>query len=378
VKIAGAALLPSLQATVGDTRTRGPTTVPRAGGNPRGQNTFNGLITAGYEFDFWGKNADAVEAAQALAQASRFDRQTTALTIESTVAATYFAICAFQDRIRVADDNLAIAEHTLDAIQARSAAGTASALDVAQQESVVAEQRAAIPPLQQQLRQNVIALAILIGKMPEDVRMPDVSLRTVTLPAVGSGLPSGLLRRRPDVQFAEAQLVAANANIKAAVASLFPAINLTAQGGLATTTLANLLHPTSVLYSLAAAGTQPIFSGGVLEGGIELSQGRYDELVQDYRKAALSAFGDVENALVAVDMAARQEAAQQYDVETSQRASDIAQAQLFSGTIDLITMLNTERTLFQAQDLLVQVKLAHAQAVVSLFKALGGGWQAQG
>ena len=152
VKIAGAALLPSLQATVGDTRTRGPTTVPKSGGSPRGQNTGSGLFIASYEFDFWGKHADAVEAAQALAQATRFDRQTTALTIQSTVAATYFAICAFQDRIRVADSNLAIAEHTLDAIQARAAAGTAAALDVAQQESVVAEQRAAIPPLRQQLR----------------------------------------------------------------------------------------------------------------------------------------------------------------------------------------------------------------------------------
>ena len=214
--------------------------------------------------------------------------------------------------------------------------------------------------------------------MPQEVRVPDVSLRTVTLPAVSPGSPSGLLMRRPDVQFAEAQLVAANANIKAAVASLFPSIDLTAQGGLATTTLASLLQPSSILYSLAASATQPIFAGGALEGGIELTRGRYDELVQDYRKAALSAFGDVENALVAVEMAAQQEAAQEVAVETSQRANDIAQAQLFSGTIDVITMLNTERTLFQAQDLLVQVKLTHAQAVVSLFKALGGGWQAQG
>jgi outer membrane protein TolC len=187
-----------------------------------------------------------------------------------------------------------------------------------------------------------------------------------------------LLTRRPDVQFAEAQLRAANATVKQAYAAVFPTISLTAQGGLESRALSSILDPSSVLYLLAASATQPLFAGGALEGGKELQEARYDELVQDYRKAVISAFSDVENGLVGVALTSQQQTAQQAAVDTAQRANDIAQAQLFSGTIDILTVLNTQRTLFQAQDLLVQAKLLHAQAVVSLFMALGGGWNAVG
>ncbi|PKU25017.1 efflux transporter outer membrane subunit [Telmatospirillum siberiense] len=376
-KIAGANLLPTVQASGGETRNRNNTTTPRTGGAPRGVETLNGILTASYELDFWGRYADAAQAAEATARASRFDQQTTALTVQASVANTYFTVSALSDRLKVARDNLDVALHVQDAIQARAAAGTATALDVAQQESVVAAQRAAIPPLVQQLRQNRNALAILIGRLPEDLSVPDESLSTVVLPAVAAGLPSGLLIRRPDVQYAEAQLVAANANIKAAQAALFPDIKLTVQGGLQSTALARALDPGSVLYSLAASATQPIFSGDSLEGGIEYQQARYDELTQSYQKTVISAFGDVENALVAVETNDQQESAQQIAVETARRAYDIAQAQMFGGTIDIVTLLNTQRTLFQAQDALVQVRLTHAQAVVGLFRALGGGWQAE-
>lgn len=375
-KIAGASLLPTVQASGGEMRNRNNTTTPKSGGAPRGVETLSGVLTASYELDFWGKNADAVDAADAAARASRFDQQTTALTVEASVADTYFTIASLVDRVNVARGNLDIALHTLDAIQARATVGTASALDIAQQESVVAAQRAALPPLTQQLRQNIYALAILVGRLPEDLSVSEDGLTTVSLPAVAAGLPSGLLTRRPDVQYAEAQLIAANANIKAAQASLFPSITLTAQGGLQSAALATALDPGSTLYSLGASITQPIFSGGALEGGIEYQQARYDELLQTYQKAVVSAFGDVETALVAVEMNSQQEVAQQAAVDTAQRAYDIAQAQMMSGTIDIVTLLNTQRTLFQAQDLLVQVKLAHAQAVVGLFRALGGGWQA--
>jgi NodT family efflux transporter outer membrane factor (OMF) lipoprotein len=374
-KIAGANLLPSVQASGGESRNRNNTTVPRTGGSPRGVETLSGVLTASYELDFWGKYADMVDAAQASARASRFDQQTTALTVEASVANTYFTVVATIDRLNVAKSNLDAALQTLDAVQARASAGTATALDIAQQESVVAEQRAAIPPLTQQIRQNMNALAILVGRLPEELSLANEALAAIRLPAVGAGLPSDLLARRPDVQFAEAQLVAANANIKEAQASLFPDIKLTAQGGVQSAALATALNPSGVLYSLAASATQPIFAGGALEAGIELEQARYDELLQTYQKTVISAFGDVENALVAVETDGQQEVAQQIAVDTAQRAYDIAQAQMTGGTIDIVTLLNTQRTLFQAQDLLVQVKLAHAQAVVGLFRALGGGWQ---
>jgi len=376
-RIAGAALLPSVQASGVTQRSRVPsTTVPQGKSTaPQGINVYNGIFSASYEVDFWGRNADTMSAAEASAQASRYDLETTRLTVQAGLANTAFAILALQDRVKVARDNLAIAEHVLDSVRDRVAVGTAAGLDLAQQESVVAEQRAALPPLLQALRQNGVALAILAGKLPEEVDLPKGSLDSVRLPAVGPGLPSDLLDRRPDVRFAEAQLIAANANIKAAHAAVLPSITLTAQGGLESTSLADLLKPESVLYSLAASAVQPIFEGGVLEGGIQLQEGRWDELVQDYRKSAVNAFGDVENSLIAVEMTTQQEEAERIDVQTARRAYEIAQGQLSGGTVDIVVVLNTQRTLFQAEDALVQAKLAHAQAVVGLFRALGGGWR---
>ena len=376
-KISGASLLPSVQASIAPQRSRIPaTSVSQSkGAAPVGTNLYNGVFAASYEVDFWGRNADSVAAAEASAKASRYDLETARLTVQADVANTTFSILALQDRLKVAKDNLAIAETVLDSIKARVAVGTAAGLDVAQQESVVAEQRAALPPLVQALRQNGVTLAILAGKLPEEVHLPEGSLEALHLPAVGPGLPSDLLDRRPDVRFAEAQLIAANANIKAAHAAIFPSVTLTAEGGLESLALANLLKPSSVLYSLAASAVQPIFEGGVLEGGIQLEEGRWDELVQDYRKAAVNAFGDVEDGLIAVEMTAQQEDAERVAVDTGRRAYEISQAQLFGGTVDIVVVLNTQRSLFQAQDLLVQAKLAHAQAVVGLFRALGGGWR---
>ncbi len=378
-KIAGAALLPSVDLALDTARARTPpTTLAQQAGpasRPAGNNLHSVVLGAKYELDFWGKNADLRKAAEASAQASRFDEETTALTVQADVANSYFTILALRDRLAVAERNLANASHTLDSVQARAKAGLLAALDIAQQESVVSEQRAAIPPLRQALRQTGYALAILVGQMPESFTLPPSRLDSVVLPPVGPGLPSDLLARRPDVQFAEAQLIAANANIKAAIAAILPDITLTAQGGAESIALANLLRPGSGLYSVGASLTQPIFEGGVLEGGIELQRARWDELKQDYAKAVVSAFEDVESALAAVEMTAQQEDAQRIAVETAQRAYDIAQAQLFGGTIDIVTVLNTERTLFQAEDSYLQIKLAHAQAVVGLFRALGGGWQ---
>ena len=189
------------------------------------------------------------------------------------------------------------------------------------------------------------------------------------------GLPSALLARRPDVANAEAQLISANANIQVARAAFFPSIDLTAQGGFISSALSDVLKPSNAIYSLTAGLTQPIFEGGALEGQFDLAQARYDELLADYRKAVLSAFGNVEDALTAVQQTADQEQRQQQAVATAQRAYDFARAQMKAGTINILTVLNTENALFSAQDILVQAKSAHFQALVELYGALGGGWQ---
>ncbi|HEY2419212.1 MAG TPA: efflux transporter outer membrane subunit, partial [Steroidobacteraceae bacterium] len=256
----------------------------------------------------------------------------------------------------------------------RLQAGTASALDTAQQESLVNTQRASIPPLEQTLRQNRVTLAVLIGRSPESARVRGGSLRSIAYPRVTPGLPSELLTQRPDIREAEANLAAANANVENARAQLLPSITLTGEGGFQSAILRTLLRPESAFYTATAGLLQPIFEGGRLLGNVDLQKGKQDELLQTYRKTVISAFADVENALDAIRQNAEREKLQREVVTSSRRAFDIAEQRLREGTVDLVTVLQTQQTLYQAEDVLAQARLAHVQAIVSLYQALGGGW----
>ena len=383
VRIAGAALLPNVTGTAGASwqqvgATRGFSGVSRGGSTTTtiDLHNYNLGLNAAYELDFWGKNLAGRQAAQASAVFSRFDQQVVALTVTTNVADTWFTALGLADRLAVAQRNLADAEQTLAVIQGRLAAGTASALDVAQQEALVAGERAVIPSLRNQMEQQVIGLGILVGRPPEDITVRPGTLTDLSLPVVSPGLPSSLLARRPDVAEAEAQLVAQNFNIKQARAAFFPAIQLTGQGGFANAALSTMFLPGGRIASLVAGLTQPLFDGGTLRGQLELSKGRYEELLADYRKAVVQAFTDVDDALTAWRFTTEQEALQRNAVATAQRAADIARAQMLAGTVDITTVLQAETTLFSDEDLLAQVRLARFQALISLYKALGGGWVA--
>ncbi len=311
--------------------------------------------------------------AQASLLASTFDQQTVALTVESSVATTWFQALGFNDRLSVARSNLADAEKILTAIHARLEAGTANALDVAQQQALVEGVRANIPNFQSQVEQQLIGLGILIGHPPESVDAKPGSLQDILLLPIGPGLPSDLLLRRPDVANAEAQLVAQNANIKVARTAFFPQVNLTLLGGLESAALGTLFVNSLAAEALGTV-TQTIFDNGLRQGQYDQAKARYEELAADYRKSVVQAFTDVDTALTAVLYATEQQAQEQRAVDVAQRAVDIAKAQLAAGTVDVTTVLTTEQTLFADQDLLAQVRLVRAQALVNLYKALGGGW----
>ncbi len=204
---------------------------------------------------------------------------------------------------------------------------------------------------------------------------PD-TLTRLALPPVASGLPSELLTRRPDIASAEAQLVAQNFSIAVARAAFFPSLTLTGNAGYQAPALNQLLTPGGALAALTQGLTLPIFDGGALRGQLEQAKGRYDELLADYRKAVVQAFTDVDTALTAWRYTTEQEALQVVAVQAAQRAADIARAQMAAGTVDITTVLTTETTLFSDQDILVQVRLARVQALLNLYKALGGGWVA--
>jgi NodT family efflux transporter outer membrane factor (OMF) lipoprotein len=378
VRIAGAGLLPSLSATANANWAQESLNNAGRGGRNLAANVdlhdYAAGINAAYVVDFWGKLAATRQAAVASAMFSRFDQQTVALTVVTSVADAWFTALGDADQLAVQQRNLADAEQTLAVIHGRLEAGTASALDVAQQEALVTGVRATIPALRSQLEQQIIGLGILVGHPPEAVTVQPGTLNTLTLPAVASGLPSDLLQRRPDVASAEAQLIAANFDVKVARAAFFPQIQLTGSAGFEATALATLFGPGAFLTSLAAGLTQPLFDGGTLRGQLEQARGRQAELLADYRKAVVQAFTDVDNALTAWRYMTEQEALQRVAVEVAQRAADIARAQMQAGTVDITTVLTAETTLYGDENTLVQVRLARVQALLNLYKALGGGW----
>ena len=370
-RIAGAPLLPSIDFSADASRQQAQI----AGGGHGTFNTFNPELTASYELDFWGKNRALRASARATAIASHYDKETVALTVISSVATTYFQILQFRDRLDVARQNLVNGQKILRGLQLQQTAGIATALDVAQQETTVALLDAAIPPLQQQFRQTVNALALLIGKTPESIDVDTGTLNSLKNPLVVEGLPSQLLSRRPDVAESEQQLISANADITVARAALFPSIQLTAGGGYESSALSSLINPASRVWSVSAGLTQPIFHGGALRGQVVFSNAHYAELLSSYHKTVISAFGNVENALVAARQTKEQQRRQQTAVDTAQRAFQYAQIQMSAGTVNILTVLNTENALFSAQDELVQIQYLHLQSLVDLFTALGGGWQ---
>ncbi|WP_156180045.1 efflux transporter outer membrane subunit [Bradyrhizobium sp. LTSPM299] len=373
---AGAALLPSLSAGGSEaySRTSGSSASGLSIGGREVVN-YNASLSASYQLDFWGQNRDAAQAAEETSVANRFDREVTALTTLTTVATAYFTVLGTQDRLRTAQRNIASAERVLNAINDRFKAGTGTDLDVAQQESVLANQRAQVPPLRQTLDQNINALAVLVSRPPESVRISGGTLNAVAIPRVTPGLPSELLTQRPDIRRQEAQLASATANVGSARAQFYPSIQLTGQGGYQSSALVSLFQPHAAFFNLVGSATQPIFDGGKILGNFEYTQAKQDELLQTYRKTVVQAFTDVDNALVAIRETTRKLQLQRDVLTASRRAFQLAEQQLRAGTADIVTVLNTQLTLFQAEDAYSQAQLARLLAMVSLYQALGGGWE---
>jgi outer membrane protein, multidrug efflux system len=374
-RIAGAPLLPNVGLNGSASRSRPSQSTSGGGGSgPSEFDHLSGSLTASYEIDFWGKNRSAMRAAEQFAVASRYDRDVVGLTTVVAAANAYFQVLAAQDLLRVSRGNLQSATRVLTLIQQRLNAGTASALDTAQQESLVNTQRAAIPPLERIVQQNRNALALLMARSPESVRIRGGSLNSIAIPRVTPGLPSELLTQRPDIREAEANLAAANANVENARAQMLPSITLTGENGYQSAILKTLLRPESAFFNLTAGLTQPIFDGLKLQGNLDYQKGKQDELLQTYRKAVISGFVDVENALDGIRQTALRVRLQQNVVTSSRRAFDIGEQRLREGTVDLVTVLQIQQTLYTAQLAQVQAHLEYVQAVLSLYQALGGGW----
>jgi outer membrane protein, multidrug efflux system len=382
VRITGAGLLPLIDYNASDTATKTSQQLGTGSGSTRGgaggvspySRLYATSLSASYIIDFWGKNQAALKATVETAEASRFNKEVVALTALASVADTYFTILEAQDRLRIARRNLTDATRILDLIKQQFAAGTSSDLNVAQQESLVEQVRANIPIYEQLRLQNIMALAVLVGRTPERFSVKGSSLDAITVPRITPGLPSSILFQRPDIRQVEYQLRSSTYNVQSARAAFFPTIELTGTLGYQSAALRTLFGPGAWAYTAAAGLTQPIFDGGVLMGQLEQQKGLQDQYLQTYRKTVLSAFSNVEQSLIGVQQTTEAESIQRRVVSSSRRAFDLSEQQLKAGTINLVTLIQTEETLFTAEDQLSVDRFNRMLALVSLFQSLGGGW----
>ncbi|MGO9174410.1 MAG: efflux transporter outer membrane subunit [Rhodomicrobium sp.] len=336
--------------------------------------TVTGALSGSYTLDIWGQYRSLLYAAKANEWNASFAAAVTTITTDASIATTYFEAIGAQEQIDIAKRNLAAAKRILKAIQDRFKQGTASGLDVAQQETLVANIAVTIPPLERNLQQYKYALAVLVGQAPEFFSYKAEKLFSVTVPVIPSGLPSDLLCRRPDIAVAEAQLAADKFDVSSARAAMFPAIQLTGQGGLQSAALASLFQPQNAFYNMAVGITQPITNEYGLQATLDLNKATYGADLQNYRKTVVTAFQNVESTLIAYKKDAEQERLQHEAVLSARRAFELSEQQLKGGIIDVTTLLQVEQTLFAAEINYAQIRQTRLQDAVSLYQALGGGW----
>ncbi len=375
VEIAGAPLLPSVSASGNAQWQRVPHPGAASIGGRNPSPFYGASVQASYLVDLWGENRDALRAALEDAAASRFNRDTVALTEVTAVATTWFQILADRAALAIGLRNLGAADRLLKQLQTEFTAGTVDAVTVAQQAALVASERANIPVLRSQLRQETLGLGILVGKPPEQLSIPREHIGALRVPPVMPGLPSRLLRRRPDVAQAEATLIAANANVRAAIASFFPSITLTGSASTSSAALDTLLSPGSLLLNAATSISQPLFEGGRLMGDLAVSRAVYREDVAIYEQTVVSAFTDVEQSLTALHYATIQERRQARAVREARHALAAIRAQLKAGIVDVSAVLTAEETLLGDENAYTQAQLTRLDAAIHLYQALGGGWR---
>ncbi len=368
-RVAGSSLLP--QADGSGTVSR-DYTERSSGASSRSGSTSTSAsagLSVSYEVDLFGANRAARAAAEADLEGERHAFRALTLTVQSDTAASYVDLLAARAQFAVARDSLAAHERVLQLVETRYDEGAVSGFDLTRQRSAVASARARIPGIEETVARLGNSLAILLGRPPEGFAVAEGDLFALTLPPVAAGIPAELLMRRPDLQSAEAGLRAADADVSVARAAFFPRIDLSAA-------LAGIYLTGSggVSASLASGIVAPLFSAGRLEGALEGSQARHAELVAAYSQRVLTALAEVEGAMLAAESADRQEEFYRLAVDQAERALLAAEARYATGAEGLLSVLDAQQTLLEANASLVAARQARLTASIDLVRALGGGW----
>ena len=332
---------------------------------------------ASYELDFFGKTRRGVRAANAAVQATVEGRRDTLVTLLGEVARNYVELRGYQRQYALAIENLNSQRETLTLTRQRQATGLTSSLDVARAEAQVATTAAQVPTLQSQVSQTIHRLSTLLGAQP--AALAETLGNPAPIPPVPDlvpvGLPSDLLRNRPDIRQAERNLAAATENIGVAVADLFPSVTLNASIGFQSVRPGNVFEYASRYYSVGPQLNLPIFDAGRRWAQIQVRNAQQQQALFQYEQAVLGALRDVEDALVAYDKQQVRRGSLADAADANRRAVDLSRELYTQGLSDFTTVLDAERSLFAAQDSLAQSETQVSATLVTLYKALGGGWR---
>jgi len=367
--IAGAPLYPDLNSSASFTRSHSNSSSSVS----RTTNLFRAGFDAAWELDVFGGTRRAVEAADADFQSAIEDRRSVLVSLLAEVATTYFDLRGFQQQLAIAQSNLQAQQNSVDLTRQRFNAGFVGQLDVANAEAQVASTSSRIPTLESSIRQSIYALSVLLAQEPGAL-LSELSAQgplPPVPPQVPIGLPSDLLRRRPDVRLAEANLHSATARIGVATADLFPKFSLTGSLGVQGSSLSNLSNTVS---SFGPSVTWPIFAGGRIRANIDVQKAVTDERYAAYQQTVLVALQDVENALIAYVKEQQRHASLTDSVRSNRQAVDLATQLYTAGRTDFLNVLSAQGSLFSAEDALSQSDTNVVTDLVALYKALGGGW----
>ncbi len=342
-------------------------------------NLFTLSGTVSYTLDIWGGQRRAVEGLRAQVDAQRYQLLGATIMLAGNVVTTAIAVAAYQAQLDATQQLIVLEEDQVRLGKAQAEAGTIPYVNLLSLESQIALTRATLPPLAQKIDQGRHLLAALTGRLPGDWTPPAIALDDLTLPAdVPVSLPSALVRQRPDILIAEAQLHASTAQIGVATAAMLPNVTLSGGYGTNSTQLGNLGSDTSLFWSLVGGVTQPIFHGGALFHQRKAAVAGRDQAAAAYREAVLSAFQQVADGLRALDHDAAAVEAEQAAQESAEAAFKLTQIDYNSGLVGYLQVLTANAQYLQSRLGFIQAQAQRIQDTVALFVALGGGWWNQG
>jgi multidrug efflux system outer membrane protein len=353
---------------------RGQFTIPRGTSRERTFGTvFLNLFS--FELDFWGRLRRATEASRADLLAADWNRKTVITTLISDVASAYFSLLELDLELAIAKNTLATRTESLRLIQLQLQGGVGTLLDVRQGEQLVYTAAVSIPNAERQIEQTENQISFLLGRNPGAISRSHLLTEQQTPPEVPAGLPSKLLERRPDIQAAEQNLIAANALIGVAKAAYFPQITLTGEFGYQSTALSNLFSGSRRLWNFIPQITQPIFAGGRITSGVEFAEAQQRSALAQYEKAVQAGFRDVADALVQYQRIKEVRTQRELLVTALQDRKRLAYLRYQRGVDTMLNALSSDQDLFAAELSLAQTRLDELLSLVQLYKALGGGWQ---